>query len=174
MLSVAFYRLMWGFHRTFATGVACWQGLLLRTSGPVPFGTCLCSICWDHSFSQTCNFFRTIHFEHPSVLSRFCLILKRPWAMSSTILLLRARKVRMISKGHTECIHFALLLTLRFYIRRNIFLPRRIIQSYFGIEAKAYPVCVSLAHVFVFFGWHRLIRGVLRASQFSVFGIYQN
>ena len=25
--------------------------LLLRTPGPIPFGTCICSTCWDQSFS---------------------------------------------------------------------------------------------------------------------------
>ena len=41
-------------------------------SSGVPFGTCICSTCWDQSFSRACsNFFRTIQFEHPSVLSRF-------------------------------------------------------------------------------------------------------
>ena len=43
------YRLMGGFHRTFVTGVTCWQG----TSGLVPFWTCICSTCWDQSFSRT-------------------------------------------------------------------------------------------------------------------------
>ena len=70
-----FNRLMRGFHRTFATGVACWQGTLTQPdtwSRPI----------WDlymlyllRSFSRTChNFFRTIHFKHPSVLSRFCFL----------------------------------------------------------------------------------------------------
>ena len=26
--------------------------LLLRTPGPVPLGTCICSTCWDQSFSE--------------------------------------------------------------------------------------------------------------------------
>ena len=28
---------------------------LLRTPGPVPFGTFICCTCWDHSFSWTCG-----------------------------------------------------------------------------------------------------------------------
>ena len=70
-----YYRNMRGFHRTFAL---VWHAnrrrLLLRTSSPVQFGTCICSTCtcWDRSFSRTCRFFRTSRFEHPSVLSRFC------------------------------------------------------------------------------------------------------
>ena len=37
-----------------------------------PFGTCLCSSCWDQ-FYRTCHiFFSTFHLEYPSVLSRLC------------------------------------------------------------------------------------------------------
>ena len=37
------------FYRTFATGAAYDRGcLLLWTPGPVPFGTCICSSCWEH------------------------------------------------------------------------------------------------------------------------------
>ena len=48
-----FYRILSGFHTTFATGVACRQ----RTLTPPdtwsrPFGTCICSTCWDQSFSE--------------------------------------------------------------------------------------------------------------------------
>ena len=48
-----FYRILSGFHRTFATGLACRQ----RTLTPPdiwsrPFGTCICSTCWDQSFSE--------------------------------------------------------------------------------------------------------------------------
>ena len=48
-----FYRILSGLHRTFATGVACRQGTLTPPdtwSGP--FGTCICSTCWDQSFSE--------------------------------------------------------------------------------------------------------------------------
>ena len=53
-----FYRYVSGFHRTFATGVACRQGTLtpLDTRSR-PFGTCICSTCWDQSFSRTCRYF---------------------------------------------------------------------------------------------------------------------
>ena len=72
--STFFKWLMRGFHRTFATGVACWQGTLTPAdtwSRPI----------WDlHMFyllrpvlfSNLSVFFRTMHFEYPSVLSRFC------------------------------------------------------------------------------------------------------
>ena len=41
------------FHRTFATGVACRQGTLTPPdTWSRPFGTCICSICWDQSFSE--------------------------------------------------------------------------------------------------------------------------
>ena len=48
-----FYRILSGFHRTFATGVACRQGTLTPPdTWSRPFGTCICSTCWDKSFSE--------------------------------------------------------------------------------------------------------------------------
>ena len=48
-----FYRILRGFHRTFATGVACRQGTLTPPdTWSRPFGTCICSTCWDQSFSE--------------------------------------------------------------------------------------------------------------------------
>ena len=42
-----------GFHRTFATGVACRQGTLTPPdTWSRDFGTCICSTCWDQSFSE--------------------------------------------------------------------------------------------------------------------------
>ena len=42
-----------GFHRAFATGEACRQGTLTPPdTWPRPFGTCICSTCWDQSFSD--------------------------------------------------------------------------------------------------------------------------
>ena len=39
-----------------------------------PFGTCICSTCWDQSFSElVVIFLRTMLIEYPSVLSWFCL-----------------------------------------------------------------------------------------------------
>ena len=47
------YRILSGFHRTFATGVACRQGTLTPLdTWSCPFGTCICSTCWDQSFSE--------------------------------------------------------------------------------------------------------------------------
>ena len=47
------YRNLSGFHRTFATGVACRQGTLTPPdTWSRPFGTCICSTCWDQSFSE--------------------------------------------------------------------------------------------------------------------------
>ena len=40
--------------RGMPTGDAC---LLLRTTGPIQFGTCMCSTCWDKSFSRICRYF---------------------------------------------------------------------------------------------------------------------
>ena len=48
-----FYRILSGFHRIFATGVACRQGTLTPPdTWSSPFGTCICSTCWDKSFSE--------------------------------------------------------------------------------------------------------------------------
>ena len=42
-----------GFQRAFATGVACRQGTLTPPdTWSRPFGTCICSTCWDQSFSD--------------------------------------------------------------------------------------------------------------------------
>ena len=55
-----FLNLTWlniGFHGTSTTVWHANKGrLLLRTPGPVPFGPCMCSTCWDQSFSWTCIF----------------------------------------------------------------------------------------------------------------------
>ena len=50
------------------------ERLLLRTPSPIPFVTYMCSTCWDQSFSRTWNIYRMMHFEHPSVLSRVCIV----------------------------------------------------------------------------------------------------
>ena len=48
-----FYRILSGFHRIFATGVACRQGTLTPPdTWSRPFGTCICSTCWHQSFSE--------------------------------------------------------------------------------------------------------------------------
>ena len=42
-----------GFHRAYATGVACRQGTLTPPDiWSRPFGTCICSTCWDQSFFE--------------------------------------------------------------------------------------------------------------------------
>ena len=52
-----FYRSLSGFHKIFATGVACRQGTLTPPdTWSRPFWTCICSTCWDQSFSRTCYF----------------------------------------------------------------------------------------------------------------------
>ena len=48
-----FYRILSGFHGAFATGVACRQGTLTPPdTWSRPFGTCICSTCWDQSSSE--------------------------------------------------------------------------------------------------------------------------
>ena len=47
------YRILSGFHITFATGVACRQGTLTPPdTWSRPFGTCICCTCGDQSFSE--------------------------------------------------------------------------------------------------------------------------
>ena len=53
-----FYRILSGFHRTFATGVTCRQGTLTPLdTWSRPFETCICSTCWDQSLFRTCLYF---------------------------------------------------------------------------------------------------------------------
>ena len=69
-----FYRILRGFHRLFATGVACRQGTLTPPdTWSRPVWTYICSTSWDQSFSELVVFSRTMLFDYPSVLSRFCL-----------------------------------------------------------------------------------------------------
>ena len=64
--NLTFYRILSGFNRTFATGVACRQGRLLpHTPGPV-------LLLRPILFPNLLLFFQTMLFEYPSVLSRFC------------------------------------------------------------------------------------------------------
>ena len=56
--NLTFYRILSGFHGTFATGVACRQGTLTPTdTWSLAFGTCICSTCWDQSFFRTSRYF---------------------------------------------------------------------------------------------------------------------
>ena len=53
-----FYRILIGFHRTFVTDVACRQGTLtLPDTWSRPYGTFICSTCWDQFcyFSRLCS-----------------------------------------------------------------------------------------------------------------------
>ena len=46
------------FHRVSATGMASRQGTLTPPDiWSRPFGTCICSTCWDQSFFRTCRYF---------------------------------------------------------------------------------------------------------------------
>ena len=71
-----FHRLMRGFHRTTATAAACWQGThtpLDTWSRPI-LGLAYVLLVETNPFLEpVVMFFRTMHFEHPFVLSRFCL-----------------------------------------------------------------------------------------------------
>ena len=64
-----------GFHRTLQRMRLANSGrLLLRTRGPVPFGTCSCSnVDTILSWTCTCHIYGPFEFEHPSVLL-FCFV----------------------------------------------------------------------------------------------------
>ena len=47
--------------------------LLLRTPGPVPLGLAYVLLVETNPFLNLSLFYRTMLFEYPSVLSRFCL-----------------------------------------------------------------------------------------------------
>ena len=76
LLQNSTYRILRGFHlRIFATGVACRQGTLTPTEpGPVPLGLAYVLLVETNPFSELVMIFRTLLFEHPSVLSRFVLV----------------------------------------------------------------------------------------------------
>ena len=68
-----FYRNLSGFHGAFATGVACRQGALTApVPGPFPLGLACVLLVETNPFPNLSLFFRTMLFEYPSVLSRFC------------------------------------------------------------------------------------------------------
>ena len=48
--------------------------LLLRTPGPVPFGLAYVLLVETNPFPNLSLFYRTMFFEYPLVLSRFCFI----------------------------------------------------------------------------------------------------
>ena len=48
--------------------------LLLRTPGPVPLGLVYVLLVETNPFTNLSLFYRTMLFEYPSVLSRFCLL----------------------------------------------------------------------------------------------------
>ena len=69
-----FYRILRGFHKTFATGVACRQGTLTPPgTWSRPFGTCICSIGWDQSFFWTCYFYGLCSSNIPRYFLDFAL-----------------------------------------------------------------------------------------------------
>ena len=71
--NLTFYLIVQGFHRTYATGVACQQRTLTPPDMHLVlshFGTCLCSKV-ETNLSWTCLVSGLLNFEHPSVLF-FC------------------------------------------------------------------------------------------------------
>ena len=73
-----------GFHRASVTGVAYHRGrLLLRTPGPVPFGLAYVLLFETNPFPNLSLLYRTMLFEYPSVLSRFCFTLPSSTTVTS-------------------------------------------------------------------------------------------
>ena len=71
-----FYRIMRGFHRTFATGVACRQETLTppETWSRQIWDLHIFFLLRPILFPNVSLSFRTMHFKHPSVFSRFCYV----------------------------------------------------------------------------------------------------
>ena len=69
-----FHRILSGFHRTFATGLACRQGTLTPPdTWSRPFGLAYVLLVETNPFPNLSLFYRTMLFEYPSVFSRFYL-----------------------------------------------------------------------------------------------------
>ena len=69
-----FNQILRGFHRTFATGVACWQGKLTPPDNwSRPVGTCICSTCWGQSYFRTCRYFLDYCLRISLGISQFLL-----------------------------------------------------------------------------------------------------
>ena len=76
VLNATFYRILSGFHITFATDVACRQGKFTPPdTWSRPFGTCICFTCWDQSFVRTCRYFSPYYALRIS-LGTFSIFLK--------------------------------------------------------------------------------------------------
>ena len=87
-----FHRIMSGFHGAFATGVGSQQERLpFRTPGsvpPPPFGTCLCSNCWDQ-ISRLFHFFtRLFTLNTPRYFLDFALLDISSWISLGTFSIL--------------------------------------------------------------------------------------
>ena len=67
-----------GFHRIFVSDVACRQGTLTPGTRSRPFGTCICSTCWDQFFFPNLSlFFRTMPSNIPRYFLDFASVLGR-------------------------------------------------------------------------------------------------
>ena len=78
-----FYRILRGFRRTFATGVACRQGTFW-TPSPVYLGLAYVLLVETNPFPNFSLFFRIMFLEYPSALSRFCFV-QNLWPFSFII-----------------------------------------------------------------------------------------
>ena len=112
-----------------------WHGdrgrLLLRTPGPVPLGLAYVLLVETNPFPNLSLFYRTLLFEYPSVLSRFCIQL---WKNCSDILL---------KNSHTfQCTRLNYILYISIQISIIIYLMENPVLSLLN-QQRIPPFCVS-------------------------------
>ena len=94
-----------GFLRTFATCVACRQGTLTPPdTWSRPFGTCICSTCWDQSVFRTCRYLSGLcssniprHFLDFAYFQHLMAMTKE-WVVTSLGVISKSQHV-----GHSSC-----------------------------------------------------------------------
>ena len=91
VVSIEYFRRVWHADR---------GRLLLRTTGPVPLGLACVLLVETNPFPNLSLFFRTMIFEYPSVLSRFCLNVK--YKRTDALSLWHQQKSTK-TRGETRC-----------------------------------------------------------------------
>ena len=103
------------------------ERLLFQTPGPVPFRTCMCSTCWDQSFSRTyrnfgwlcsLNIFR--YFLHFAYLHINITI--RKYYHSDSIKVIKRKMSLCTWFTSIYNIHLKIKLSLKFYEGDNFFI----------------------------------------------------
>ena len=84
--------------------------LLLRTPGPIPLGLAYVLLVETNPFPNLSLFYRTMLFEYPSVLSRFCFLLPRNYnVFSGLVPEMRMWSILIIKSDLKWCIHLTVL-----------------------------------------------------------------